>query len=212
MRVFRGPLSRGILIATLMAATVSGCASTQTGNMWRDQTFQTDGLKNVLVVALRSDPTRRRIWEDNLSIGLATYGVKVKTSYQLWPASLPDTAAVIEAVRRDGYDGVLVNVREDVKTDAWVPGYTKREAVTTQSWSGAYYTYWTDVEVADRMEATTVANFKTDVWATGTPGRMVWSGTVQTTDAVTDNVIRQLVDKTILPELAKSKVIPTKSK
>jgi hypothetical protein len=36
---------------------------------------------------------------------------------------------------------------------------------------------------------------------------MVWSGTVQTTDAITDNVIRQLVDKNILGEMEKAKLI-----
>lgn len=207
MRVFRGPLSRGILVATVLAATLSGCASTQTGNMWRDVTYEAKPFKNMLVIAMRTDQTRRRMWEDNLAMGLMPYGMKVQMSYRLWPTSLPDTAMVIEAVRRDGYDGVLVSVREDVKAEQWVPGYTKREAVTTQSWSGAYYTYWTDVQVPDRVEETTVANFRTDLWATGTPGRMVWSGTVQTTDAVTDNVIKQLVDKNIIAEMDKAKVL-----
>ena len=207
MRVFRGPLSRGILVATLLSATLSGCASTQVGNMWKDPTYEAKTFQNVLVIAMRTDQTRRRIWEDNFALGLAPYGTKVQMSYRLWPTSLPDTAAVVEAVRRDGFDGVLVSVREDVKTEEWVPGYTKREAVTTQSWSGAYYTYWTDVEIPDRMEATTVSNFRTDLWQTTPPGHMVWSGTVQTTDAVTDNVVRDLVTKTILAEMEKANVL-----
>ena len=207
MRVSRGPLSRGILIATLLATTLSGCAATQTGNMWRDSTFEAQGFKNMLVIAMRNDATKRRMWEDNLALGLAPYGIKVQMSYRLWPTSLPDTAAVIEAVKRDGFDGVLVSHHENIKTEEWVPGYTKREAVTTQSWSGAYYTYWTDVEVPDRMEATTVRNYKTNVWTTIEPARMIWSGTVQTTDAITDNVIRQIVEKNILGEMEKAKLI-----
>jgi len=207
MRVFHSPLWRGTLMATVLAAALSGCAATQTGNMWRDSTFQSPGFKNMLVIAMRKDATRRRMWEDNFALGLANYGVKVQMSYRVWPTSLPDTAAVIEAVRRDGYDGVLVSHREDVKTEEWVPGYTKRESVTTQSWSGAYYTYWTDVEVPDRMEPTTVLNYKTHVWTTAEPARMVWSGTVQTTDAITDNVIRQLVEKNILGEMEKAKLL-----
>jgi len=212
MRVFHAPLWRGILVATVLATALSGCAATQTGNMWRDSTFQSPGFKNMLVIAVRNDATRRRMWEDNLAMGLAPYGVKVQMSYRVWPTSLPDTAAVIEAVRRDGYDGVLISHHENVKTEEWVPGYTKRESVTTQSWSGAYYTYWTDVEVPDRMEATTVRNYKTNVWTTVAPARMVWSGTVQTTDAITDNVIRQLVEKNILGEMEKAKLITKQPK
>jgi len=207
MRLFHGPLWRGILTSTVLATTLSGCAATQTGNMWRDSTFETAGFKNMLVIAMRKDATRRRMWEDNFAMGLAAYGVKVQMSYRLWPSALPDTAAVIEAVRRDGYDGVLVSLRDVVKAEEWVPGYTKREAVTTQSWSGAYYTYWTDVEVPDRTETTTVHDYKTHLWTTADPARMVWSGTVQTTEAINENVIRALVEKNILSEMEKAKLI-----
>jgi hypothetical protein len=180
--------------------------------MWRDETFQATGFKHMLVIAVRTDQTRRRMWEDNLGLGLEKYGTKVQMSYRLWPTSIPDTAAVIEAVRRDGFDAVLISHREDVQAEQWVPGYVKREAVTTQSWSGAYYTYWTDVEVPDRTEQTTVLNYKTDVWTTMQPPRMVWSGTVQTTENVTDNVIRQIVEKGILGEMEKANMLSKPSK
>ena len=151
MRLFRGPHPRAVLLALLLAAPLSGCASTQVGNMWKDDSYQAPTFKNMLVIAVRTDQTRRRMWEDNLALGLQKYGVKVQMSYRLWPTAIPDTAAVIEAVRRDAFDGVLISHRDDVQSEQWVPGYTKREAVTTQSWSGAYYTYWTDVEVPDRV-------------------------------------------------------------
>lgn len=212
MRLFRGPHPRAVLLTLLLAASLSGCAATQSGNMWKDETFQAQGFKSMLIVAVRTDATHRRIWEDNLSMGLEKYGVKTQTSYRLWPSNTPDTAAVIEAVRANGYDGVLISHREAVKSEQWVPGYVKREAVTTQSWSGAYYTYWTDVEVPDRMEATTVLNYKTDVWTTTQPARMVWSGTVQTTETITENVIRAMVEKNILAEMEKAKVLPKPAK
>jgi hypothetical protein len=121
MRVSRGPLSRGILIATVLATTLSGCAATQTGNMWRDSTFEAQGFKNMLVIAVRNDQTRRRMWEDNFALGLVPYGIKVQMSYRLWPTSLPDTAAVIEAIKRDGFDGVLISHHQNVETRR-VPG------------------------------------------------------------------------------------------
>ena len=212
MRVSRGRLAPGLLFALVLPTLLSGCAATQSGNMWKDETFQAQGFKNMLIVAVRTDATHRRIWEDNLAMGLAKYGVKPQMSYRLWPSATPDTAAVIEAVRANGFDGVLISHREAVKSEQWVPGYVKREAVTTQSWSGAYYTYWTDVEVPDRMEAATVLNYKTDVWTTTQPARMVWSGTVQTTETITENVIRTMVDKNILAEMQKAGVLPKPEK
>ena len=215
MRGSVGPLSRGIVASLIVAGTLlAGCAASQLGNMWRDQSFQSTGMKNVLVIAMRSDQVRRRLWEDSFSGGLAEYGAKATPSYKLWANAVPDTQQVIEAVRRDGYDGVLVNMRPaDSALESWVPGYTRREAVTKQNpFTGAYYTYWKDVEVPGHTQTLAVANFQTDVWTTTDGGKLVWSGRSQTTDGVDVNVIKTQTNKLVLPELSKSGVLAAKLK
>ena len=215
MAEFRVSHARGLLTVLMFGVTLlAGCAASQLGNMWRDESFKTTGLKSVLVIAMRVDQVRRRLWEDSFSSGLGAYGTKATPSYKLWANAVPDTQQVIEAVRRDGYDGVLVNMRPpDTHLDLWVPGYTKRESVTQQNpFTGAYYTYWKDVEVPGRTETQRVANFQTDVWTTIEGGRLVWSGRSQTTDGVDVNVIRTQTDKLVLPELAKSGVLAAKAK
>lgn len=204
-----------LLFFALVILLLPGCAASQLGNMWRDETFQTPGgFRNVLAITMRSDQVRRRLWEDSFATGLADYGVKATPSYKLWANAVPDTQQVIEAVRRDGYDAVIVNMRTpDTEMEKFVPGYTRREAVTRQNpFTGAYYTYWRDVEVPGYVTSERVANFRTDVWTTGESGRLVWSGATQTTDGVDVKVIETQTDKLILPELRKSGLLGPKAK
>lgn len=215
MRAFRRPLSRGVAVLLIAAAAaLSGCAAAQMGNMWRDESFQATPMTNVLVVSLRADAVKRRLWEDAFAAGLATRGAKATPSYRLWANALPDTQQVIEAVRANGYDGVFVNMRPpDGQTQNLIPGYVKREAVTRQNpFTGAYYTVWRDVQVPERAEAIAVANFQTDVWTTKDGGRLVWSGSSMTTDALTASTIQTQVDNLLLPEVAKAGFLGGKQK
>src|SRR5205814_2060388 len=108
---FRGPHPRGLMLTLIASGVLVGCAASQLGNMWVDRTFTTEGMKNVLVVAVRTDPVRRRMWEDGFASALAAYGTTAKRSYEIWANAPPDTQAVRDEVKRVGYDGVLVNHR-----------------------------------------------------------------------------------------------------
>lgn len=203
-------LSLAALLLVGLLGTLVGCAASQLGNMWRDPAYDAPDMRNVLVVALRPDPVRRRLWEDAFVSHLASRGTKATASYTMWQNAAPDTQQVIEAVRANGYDGVVVSMRlpDGVET-SWTPGYTRREAVTKQNpWTGAYYTYWQDVRVPDRTEVVSVANFQTDVWSTGPQSRLVWSGNDRTTNSVDATYIHNRVEKVWIPEIAKSGIFP----
>ena len=214
MRFTRGPLPRGVLLASVAAALLGGCAASQMGNMWRDRTFKTDGFKNVLVIAVRTDAVRRRMWEDGFASALAEYGVHAQRSYEIWLDALPDTQSVRDTVKARGYDGVLVNKRPpDTAQLNWVQGYSRRESVTKYDpQSGAAYTTWQDVMIPATMDTIAVSNFETHMWAAMGNGRLVWSGMSQTTDAVNMQLIQYQTENIILPEIAKAGLLPKKKK
>ena len=217
MRALGGPHPRVLLLATVACVVLAGCAASQLGNMWRDRTFKTDGFKNVLVIAVRHDPVRRRMWEDGFASALAEYGVRATRSYEIWTNALPDTQAVRDEVKRGGYDAVLVNDRPPSTAQlTWVQGYSRRESVTRYDpASGRSYTTWQDVEVPATMDTTAVINYQTNVWATtteATHGRLVWSATSHTTDAFSVALIEYQAESLILPEMAKSGLLPKKKK
>jgi putative lipoprotein len=96
------------LLAGATAAWFSGCASSSgLSNMWRDPSFESEPMQDVLVVAIKKHATNRRLWEDGLVVELGKYGVNSTPSYRLFPNALPDTAQVVDASRRDRSDSVL---------------------------------------------------------------------------------------------------------
>ena len=162
MREFRRPRShRNWLSLTLAAALLAGCAASEMGNMWRDRTFKTDGMKNVLVVAVRNDPVRRRMWEDGFASALAIYGTTAKRSYEIWADAPPDTQQVRAEALKGGYDGVLINKRPpDTAQLTWVQGYSRRESVTKYDpQSGASYTTFQDVGTSGKTSVLYINTF-----------------------------------------------------
>lgn len=211
---FRRLLTRAALLVAATAALVplAGCAAGNLDNMWHDTAYDATDMKNVLVIAVRPDPVRRRLWEDAFAQSLSARGSKATTSYSIWVNAVPDTAQVIEAVRAQGFDGVVVSMRlPDGVEKTFTPGYVRREPETRQSpWTGAYYTAWRTVEVPDREGTQSVANFQTDVWSTLDGGKLVWSGSDRTTNGVDANFIKARVENMWVPEIAKSGIFPAK--
>jgi hypothetical protein len=215
MRAFRGPQPRGLMLTLIASVVLVSCAASQLGNMWVDRTFKTDGMKNVLVIAVRTDPVRRRMWEDGFASALAAYGTTAKRSYEIWGSAPPDTQAVRDEVKKGGYDGVLVNHRPPNTAQlTWVQGYSRRESVTKfDPTTGAQYTTWQDVQVPATMDTTAVINYQTNLWSTtGESGRLVWSGMSHTTDAFSMELIQHQVESLIVPEIAKANLLPPKQK
>jgi len=213
MRALSGPRPRVLLVAVAIAA-LAGCAASQLGNMWRDPQFKTNGFRNVLVIAVRNDPVRRRMWEDGFVSALAEYGVHAKPSYEIWSSAVPDTQSVRDEARKGGYDAVLVNHRPpDSAQLTWVQGYSRRESVTRfDPATGGSYTTWQDVEVPPTMDTTAVVNYQTNLWSTTEHGRLVWSATSHTTDAFSVALIQYQTESLLLPEMAKSGLLPKKRK
>jgi hypothetical protein len=214
MRALSGPHPRVLILTLVASVVIASCAASLLGNMWVDRTFKTDGLKNVLVVAVRNDPVKRRMWEDGFASALAEYGTSAKRSYEIWPNALPDTETVREEVKRGGYDGVLINKRPpDTAQLTWVQGYSRRESVTRYDPnSGASYTTWQDVAVPATMDTTAVVNYQTNLWSTTDHGRLVWSAMSHTTDAFSMQLIQYQTESLLLPEMAKAGMLPKKKK
>ncbi len=195
----------------LLAASMQGCASTSgLVNMWHDPSFQQGPMTNMLVIAVRKDPFKRRIWEDGLSSELVLYGVKATPSYRIFPDSVPDTAAVIAAIRRDGYDGVLVTRRlESQPFTRYLPGYTTTEPVTQYDyWTNSYYTYYEEVYHPGFTETDSLSRHELHVWTTKETGRVVWAGTGELLNPGSAEAANREITKKLIPELAKQGIIP----
>src|SRR5262249_54839637 len=148
--------------------------------MWRDRGFTGPPMTRVLVIAIRKEVARRRLWEDAFVAELATRGVDAAASYQTFSA-VPDTQQVKQTVREHGYDGVINSMRLDPKTTTRpVPGYTTSQTETRYNESKRRYeAYYTEVTTEGYEETKTTGRFETHLWTTRDRGMLIWSGVLE---------------------------------
>jgi len=198
------------LFACMAVSLLAGCVPGTLSNMWRDPYFQSGPMKNMLIIAIRKDPVRRRIWEDRLVTELTKHGVVATPSYRLFPDALPDSAQCDAAVDANGYDGILVTrrLRPDTLT-TYVPGYTKKELVTRYNpWRKAYYTYYQEVQVPGYTETDKAARHEVNVWTTKDGGGLIWAGTGQVVESGAGSSVNDEIAELIVPELERQGIIP----
>ena len=141
--------SVGFRIAVLGCLLVgSGCSSIAISNAWRDPTYSEAAVKSTIVLAMKRDPVRRRIWEDALSSELTKHGVKAIAAYQRFPEGIPDTTAIAAAVDDDDIESVIVVRKlEDEENTRYVKGYTTSEPVTRYDpWTRSYIIWYREVQ------------------------------------------------------------------
>ena len=201
-------------LAFLVLMVAAGCAGpSEMTDLWKDPAFTSGPMDSVFVVALRKDPVRRRMWEDAFAKELRARGVAATTSYQLFPGAPPDTLEVIGTVRGSGYDAVFVSLRlPNETTQTYVPGTVRRESVTVQDYFGRFHAYWRDVQDPGHTEIDEMRLMRTDVWSTGGPGRLVWSGTLSTLDSMNDRTAETTVSKDIVPVMEEQGLVPKRRK
>jgi hypothetical protein len=177
------------VLALVALLVLAGCgSSSKLVTSWGDPAFTTGPLRNIVVLVIREDPIRRRVWEDAFVQQLGERGVRATASYSLWPEGFPDTVTVRNTLRAGGYDGVLVTLETDAKAETYhVPG------TTTWQPTGGYYDYYGNyrrayekVTTPGYTETTLIRHDRTDIWVAARPGEerglLVWSGVIVTQD------------------------------
>jgi hypothetical protein len=189
----------------------AGCAPTALVNVWHDPSIARPQLNKMMVIALRKDATRRRMWEDAFANELAKYGVAATQSYQLYAKSAPDTAQIAEALGTNGFNGVLTIAPLASTTEQqYVPGYW---VSSPGLWFGPhwdrYYRWWWRYHQPGYVETYTLTRHEIDVYMTHEGGEtMVWSGTSDQTDPATMEEVRASVARQVVARLAEQGIIP----
>jgi hypothetical protein len=193
---------------TVAAVAATGCTTTSLVNMWKDPSAPRQPLNSVLVVTLRKSPTSRRLWEDGFVASLKRHGVKATPSYQLFPGAAPDTAALIDAVRSRGFDGLLVAHEVSATNEThYVSGYLTAEPVAYLSpWTGHYYSYYARVYAPGYLETDHVVRYETEVYETREGGQLVWSGTTESINPASGAQVNKEIAHVVVPELINSGV------
>jgi hypothetical protein len=215
-------LLKAVAVAALgcLISQMCGCASSGLVNIWHDPSFKAPPLSKMLVIAVRKDATKRRIWEDAFAGELAKHGVAPTSSYSLFPDAPPDTNQVIATVQTNGFDGILVIRRLPTETDKqYIQGDTSIvQDVRYSPYYSAYYSpylrrYWTYYRVIEHpgyVDSQTVAIRAIDVTTTGNGGRLIWSATSRTPDPGSVPDVQSGIAGIVISELTQRSIINSK--
>ncbi len=202
---------RALWLGVALAALAIGCTSTSLVDLWKNPDYPRRPLQRLLVVTVGKEPASRRIWEDGFVAELRHHGVDAVASYQLFPKADPDTAELLTAVRRRGFDGVLMAHRQSVTNEAtWVPGYvTVRPARLAGPWLRHYAMYYYRAYAPGYVEVNRVVRYEIDVWMTGGDGQLVWSATTASLNPASSKQVNREIADQIVPQLLRTGVVAT---
>lgn len=201
-----------------------GCATrTDMLNMWADPDYPTGPVKTLLVVALIPDLESRQVWEEGFIESLEKNHVEATPSYMVAPYISPDSLDLMNICERAGCEGFMVILRHDPELRTiYVPGYITtdiREAPAglpaphpnyaayeqtlcePRRWivTRRYHPGWARQELALRCDV--------DVWMREGE-RMVWTGTSEVIDPVSDQHAAYRISDRVVFELSRQGIVP----
>lgn len=173
---------RRLLFFSVLLPILSGCASTDLTNSWKNPHYSGAPLTKVLVVGVSSQTSVRRSFEETFAQSLAKQGVQAIPSYTLIPADgqIPEDA-LQKAVQESGADGVLITRMVDRQTEISVsPASTAPPAYDMHRQYYGYYTgAWTGYYEPQMVQATEYIVAETTLFRADV-SEPVWSGTSRT--------------------------------
>lgn len=194
-----------LIAAALTLAVLTGCASTQLKDTWKDPAFTGPPLQRVLVIGAFKSDLNRRVFEDAFTAALQAAKTDAVASY----VTLPESGAIPNervraAVKSTGADAVLVTrvlrVRRDVNvTPAYMgPGFYRGGFY---GWyGGAWAATPADVHVYDVLTVeSTLWNMRTD--------KPVWAGTSEVTSPSNVTTASQEFAGVLIPRMKADGVI-----
>ena len=210
-RPVRGFTLAAATVAALALAMFSGCGTTRLSEHWRDPAWSGPALKNVLVMVVRKDPVRRRLWEDAFVASLRQRGILATPSYRTFPDSVPSEDAIDDVMKQTSFDGIVLSRRlgtEELRH--YVP-----PTVTTygggRRWGrfyGNYRSYRSTVYRPGYTETERVVTNETTVWDARKDGNMVWSATSRSSNPRNANDLARDLADVAVSQLQKDGMIP----
>ena len=170
---------RAVLFIALTVS--SGCASTKIVNEWREPDYIPPPFKKVVVLGIAKDPILRRSFEDEFVAQLRASGMEAVPSYQFMPGDgRASEARLLKAVKQTGADAAIMTRLVRVERRAQItPGYYN--AYPVYGFYRWYSSAWTGFYEPPRVYNYDVYTSETSLYDLNRD-RMVWGGTVQTTD------------------------------
>jgi hypothetical protein len=191
---------RRVLVALLLVFLGLGCASGGTSmvQVWYDETFIPDPHQNIMVIAMASDQTRQRLFEDAMVAALEDGQTRAFSSARFIPHHQETDEAVLREVMKE-HEATLVLTSRLIGIDnkqEYVPGSVySYPSYYGGGWYPYYYRTYQTVYSPGYVVSYQVVSLETTVHSVATE-QLVWSGISETVDPSSVNqAIHSITDK-----------------
>jgi hypothetical protein len=219
---------RAALLYSCFVYLLCGCVSSYLVEKWNDATFQSSPLSRMLVIHVTKNAAQRCIWEDAFAGALAKHALSAVASYGLFPDAPPDTNQVIEVVKTNGFNGIVVILTGKPLTNLrYIQGYTTTEKTVREVYPGDHYrmssdevhypenySYWQryrtcylQIDHPGYVDSQTVDLRTIDVSTTGKKARLIWSATSRTPDPASVSRVQGEIAGLVVDDLLQKHII-----
>ena len=191
-------------------ALMAGCSSSKLVDIRSNISYQSTPLNKMLVISVSRNVIYRHIWEDAFSAELAKHNVASTPSYRLFPDAVPDTGQVIQIVRSNGFDGILVYRRLPTEMKSHYRqgfGMSDDNLVYDRYTERFTVSYYRDVDYAAYTDSQKVDIRAVDVWAAKNEGQLIWSATSRTPEPNSMQDVRPEIIKLVVSDLTNRNIV-----
>jgi hypothetical protein len=184
------------------ALVVAACASTTMKDSWVDVSVRAAPFSKMLVVAVDTDVTQQRIFEDVMVEKLRSVGVEGVPGYRFLPNGRASEDQMNGAVTRSGADGLMLVRSRGVRTEPEVRT-TMVPGPMGPGWYGWYGSWYAVPDIYQYR----IATIETSVFDANTK-KLVWTGVTETFDPASFRKDAGRLADIIVGALASNKLTP----
>lgn len=208
-----------ILIVTCLIYLGCGCVSPYLVKKWQYTTFKSPPISKVLVVYVTENAVQRRIWEDAFTGALSKNTLSAVSSYGLFPDAPPDTGQIMEVLKTNGFNGMVVIMKgkfaTTVKPVVQMIPYGGRNRMSSEvkrhsenySYWPRYHTCYLRICYPGYIESQTIDLHTIDVIITGKIARLIWSAIGKTPDPVSGSYEQGEIAGLVVDDLVQQHII-----
>ncbi len=199
-----------MLLACLIISLfiMTSCASTTLTHVWKDDMFQGQ-ISKVLVMGVTREPATKRFFEDEFVNQLQARGIQATASYRLFPSdSMIAKEDILAQVNNRGIDAFMVTRIVDQKTvETYVPGTVHyAPPYPHRRWHGYYAASYRAVYSPGYTVLDEVVVLETNLYDAKSE-ELIWSAMSETfVEGSTDKLIKGFITK-IMENLSEKNLI-----
>jgi len=207
MKLYKKFIMMSVFCCLMML--LESCSSFELLDSWNDPSYHKSPLKKILIIAIIKDSVQRRIWEDAFVSELSKHGVNATSSYHLFTDALSDANQVVETVRKEGFDGILVThlLHEKKETPYEESLVTTAQLLRYNIYQKRYDVYYHNIQHPGYVESQIIDRRAMDVWVIGSEERMIWSGISNFPERNSVEAVQNDIASLVIPELTRNAII-----